>query len=74
MNDKSMIRARRLADGSIVQVLPDGSTHPFTQKSDWARVDAMTEEEVEVNAATDPDNSPLTAAQLASLRRAYDPE
>ncbi len=73
MNDKSMIRARRLADGSIVQVLPDGSTHPFTQKSDWARVDAMSEEEVEANALSDPDNPPITAAQLANMRRVPNP-
>ena len=73
MNDDGMIRARRLADGSIVQVLPDGSTQPFAQKSDWARVDAMTDEEVEANALSDPDNPPITAAQLARMRRVPNP-
>ena len=73
MNDEGMIRARRLADGSIVQVLPDGSTQPFAQKSDWARVDAMTDEEVEANALSDPDNPPITAAQLARMRRVPNP-
>ena len=66
MNDDTMIKARRLADGSIVQVLPDGTTRSFIQKSDWERVDAMTEQEVEANALSDPDNPPLTPAQLAS--------
>ncbi len=69
MNDNTMIKARRLVDGSIVQVLPDGTTRPFTQRSDWARVDAMTEQEVEANALSDPDNPPLTPSQLANLRR-----
>ena len=73
MNDDKMIRERRLADGSVGQVLPDGTTRPFTQKSDWARVDAMTEQEVEANALPDPDNSPLTPAQLASLQRVPNP-
>lgn len=73
MNDEGMIRARRLADGSIVQVLPDRSTQPFAQKSDWARVDAMTDEEVEANALSDPDNPPITAAQLARMRRVPNP-
>lgn len=73
MNGEDMIRARRLADGSIVQVLPDGSTQPFAQKSDWARVDAMTEEEVEANALSDPDNPPITPAQLANMRRVPNP-
>ena len=74
MNDDGMIRARRLADGSIVQLLPDGSTRPFTQKSDWARVDAMSDEEVEANALSDPDNPPITAAQLATMRRVPNPK
>jgi hypothetical protein len=29
-------------------------------QTDWARLDAMTEEEVEQNALNDPDNQPLT--------------
>jgi hypothetical protein len=29
-------------------------------QTDWARVDAMTEEEIEQNALSDPDNQPLT--------------
>lgn len=69
MNDDTMTKARILADGSIVQVLPDGTTRPFTQKSDWERVDVMTEQEVEANALSDPDHLPLTPTQLASLQR-----
>ena len=71
MSDDTLIRARRLPDGSIVQVLLDGTTRPFTQTSDWARVDAMTEAEVEANAASDPANPPLTADQLAATFTVY---
>jgi len=45
--------------------MPDGKT----QISDWSRLDAMSDEEAEVNARTDPDNPPLTQEQLRSARR-----
>ena len=35
-------------------------------RTDWARVDAMTEEELEANAAADPDNPPWTEEELAA--------
>jgi uncharacterized protein (DUF4415 family) len=41
--------------------MPEGRT-------DWERVRSMTEEEIEANAASDPDNPPLTEEQLASGR------
>jgi putative transcriptional regulator len=36
--------------------------------TDWARVDAMTDEEVVAAALSDPDAQPLTAEQLARMR------
>lgn len=42
--------------------------------SDWARVDAMTEEELHQNALDDPDNPPLTKDQLARMRRVPNPQ
>ena len=36
-------------------------------RTDWARLRAMTEEEIERNAADDPDNPPLTSEELARL-------
>jgi putative transcriptional regulator len=36
---------------------------------DWARIDAMTEEELTANALSDPDNPPLTEEELAGIRR-----
>lgn len=41
--------------------------------TDWARLDAMTEEEIEANALSDPDNPPLTDEQLANMVVVYPP-
>ena len=38
-------------------------------KTDWARLDAMTDEEVMAAALSDPDAQPLTPEQLAKMRR-----
>lgn len=40
-------------------------------KTDWARVDAMTEEELYANALSDPDNPPLTAEFWKNARVVY---
>jgi putative transcriptional regulator len=64
-----MVRVER-RDGKYVEVLPDGSTRPLKRgKTDWARVDAMTDEEVLAAARSDPDAQPLTEAQLKRMRR-----
>ena len=38
-------------------------------KTDWARIEAMTNKEVVAAALSDPDAQPLTPAQLAKMRR-----
>ena len=68
-----MVQARRLPDGSFVQVMPDGTTQPLEDRTDWTRLAAMTEEEIEANALADPDNPPLTPDELARMRRVPDP-
>jgi putative transcriptional regulator len=73
MSAHAMIRARRLDDGTIVQVLADGSTRPLEDRTDWLRLDAMTEEEIEANALADEDNPPLTPEELARLRPVPNP-
>jgi putative transcriptional regulator len=73
MSENDIVRARRMPDGTIVQVFPDGSTQPFQDRTDWARLEAMTEEEIEANALADPDNPPLTDEELARMRRVPDP-
>ena len=73
MSESNIVRARRLSDGTVVEELPDGSTRPLPDRTDWARLEAMTEEEIEANALSDPDNPPLTAEELARMRRVPDP-
>jgi putative transcriptional regulator len=43
---------------------------PPPGKTDWARLDAMTDEDVLAAARSDPDAQPLTPEQLAKMRRA----
>lgn len=46
-----------------------GTTRPLEDRTDWRRVAAMSDEEIEANAASDPENPPLTAEQLARMHR-----
>ncbi len=70
MTESNIVRARRLPDGRLVQVLPDGSTRPFpASRTDWKRLAEMTEEEIEANAQSDPDNPPITEEELKFFRR-----
>ena len=69
-----MIRARRTPDGRLEQVLPDGSTRPLEDSTDWDRFDAITDEQAYQNALDDPDNPPLTPDRLAKMRRVPKPK
>ncbi len=42
---------------------------PSRGDTDWARLDAMTDEEVAAAALSDPDAQPLTSEQLSKMRR-----
>jgi putative transcriptional regulator len=68
MSESGTIRARRLPDGTLVRVLEDGSTQPFERRTDWTAFDAMTEDELEANARSDPDNPPMTTEELARMQ------
>ena len=46
MSKENTIVAKRRSDGTVVQVLADGSTKPLEDKTNWARLRAMTDEEV----------------------------
>jgi putative transcriptional regulator len=69
MKMKNTIVAKRQNNGTIVQVLPDGSTKPLDDKTDWARLRAMTDQEVNAAAMSDPDAQPMTSDQLRTARR-----
>jgi putative transcriptional regulator len=43
-------------------------------QTDWTRVEALTGEQALQNALADPDNPPLTAEQLARMRRIPNPQ
>jgi hypothetical protein len=59
-----MKTTRLLPDGQVVTVLSDGTTVPLKTQTDWAKLKAMTEEEIEANALSDTDNPPLTDKEL----------
>ena len=60
------IIAKHLPDGTLVQVMPDGSTRPMlVDTTDWAAVDAKSEAELEAAALADPDAQPVSAEALA---------
>ena len=69
MSKKNTIVAKRRSDGTLVQVLPDGSAKPLEDKTDWARLRAMTDEEVTAAAMSDPDARPMTPEQFRAARR-----
>lgn len=61
-------------NGVTMQVMPDGTKRPIEDKTDWVRLNAMTEEEVDAAAASDLDNPLLTEAELKKLRRVPNPK
>ena len=69
MSKKNTIVAGRQTNATLVEVLPDGSTKPLEDKTDWNRLRAMTDEEVHAAALADPDAQLLTDADLARMKR-----
>lgn len=68
MSNGNTIVAKRDNNGSLVQVLPDGSTRPFTDATDWTQVEALSDEDVQSAALADPDAQPLSQERLAMMR------
>ena len=62
---KTAIFAKTRADGTLVEVLPDGSERPFPETA----MRPMTEEEIATAAAADPDARPMTPDELRTARR-----
>jgi putative transcriptional regulator len=61
-------------DGSKWQIMPDGSRHQVFGATNWERLAKMTEEEIEANALSDPDNPPMTDEELARMMRVPQPK
>jgi putative transcriptional regulator len=59
-----IITARMLPDGTVVEVLEDGTERPFP---DDLPVREMTEEEIHAAALSDPDAQPLTEEDFARM-------
>jgi putative transcriptional regulator len=76
MKDENTVYAKHLPDGTLVQVLSDGTTIPLPQgRTDWARLKAMTEEDIEYNALMDPDFEPfLTDEDHEKIKTLPDPK
>ncbi|MBA3415360.1 MAG: helix-turn-helix domain-containing protein [Chloroflexia bacterium] len=64
--DTTSVRRRR-PDGGIELLRGDGTVVQLESRTDWARLAAMTEAEIEANARADPDNPSLTADELARM-------
>jgi len=69
MMQENIVRARFI-DGLMYQEHPDGSLTPLPQgQTDWAAIDAKSEEQLLLEALSDPDALPLTDEQLAQFER-----
>ena len=69
MSEKTIIKARRQDDGTLAQVLPDGTCRLLEDITDWRRLRAMTDAEALAAAKSDPDAQPLTEERLARMPR-----
>jgi putative transcriptional regulator len=65
-NGGFMVTTARLKDdGSVVEILGDGSERPVTPQVDWQRIDATTEEKIAAQIAEDDAEAMLDAAAYA---------
>jgi putative transcriptional regulator len=58
-------RARLKDDGTVVEILRDGSERPLAPEVDWSRIDATTEEEIAFQIAEDEAEAMRDAAAWA---------
>ena len=72
-NASTEIRAV-LLDGRMYERKPDGTLVPLDDRSDWTRVDAMTDEELTANAESDPDSRAYTDEEWATATFVRPPE
>lgn len=68
MAQTRITRVQLSPGGGVYKIGPGGRRTLLKGKTDWKRIAAMTEEEIVANALSDPDNPPLTEAQLKMMR------
>ncbi len=61
-------------NGVTKQVMADGSQQAIKDKTDWARLNALSEDEIEAAALADVDNLPLSDVELKKLRPVPNPK
>ena len=68
MSSKTTIVTKRQSDGTLAQVLPDGTIKPLDDNTDWGKLRAMSDEEVRAAAMSDPDARPITDAEFSRMK------
>lgn len=62
----------KLIDGKFHKIASDRSLRPLKDRTDWKRVNALTDAEIEAAVASDPDAAPIAdEAWFARARRAH---
>ena len=60
MNNENTIRLKTDADGSLIQIMPDGSERPYSLPTiDVVAIDAMTDQDIAHQVETNPDAAPI---------------
>ena len=68
---KDQIAKAVLVDGKTYMEQQDGTLVPMQGRTDWARLDAMSDEEIEYAIATDPDAPPLLTQEWFERAELY---
>ena len=71
VSEENTVRVRLYSDGTLIDP-STGKPYESDETTDWERLRNMTEEEIEANALSDPDNPPLTEEELSRMRRVVD--
>jgi uncharacterized protein (DUF4415 family) len=63
-----------MLEGELYQRQPNGTLKPLKGKTDWKRLDAMTDAEVTAAAEADPDAKPMTDDEWATASLSLPPK
>jgi uncharacterized protein (DUF4415 family) len=71
--DEPIVRAV-LLEGKMYEKKPDGTLVPLKDRTNWVKLDAMSEEEIERIAADDPDGPSMTDEEWARAKIVHPPK